>query len=259
MPRVRLIHWKEEEAREHVKQLEGAGYQADVSRPTPEGLRSLSGTPPDAILIDLSRMPSHGRDIGLALRQRKSTRFIPLVFVGGDPEKIERLRTALPDAVYTEWRRIRSGLKKAIAHPLEQPHVPASVLEGYSGTPLPKKLGIKSGFTVAMVNAPDAFERALGDVPDGVTLRDRVQGACDLILWFVRTMRELDAGIGRMSAATPAAGMWIIWPKKASGTRTDLDATLVRETAMAHGLVDFKVCAVDTTWSGFKFSRRKKA
>jgi hypothetical protein len=130
-------------------------------------------------------------------------------------------------------------------------------MAGYSGTPLPKKLGIKPDFTVALVNAPDRFGRTLGDLPADVTLQEGRMGGCDLILWFVRSVRDLDAGIGRMSAATPAGGIWIIWPKRASGVQTDLDGNIVRETGLAHGLVDFKVCAVDATWSGLKFSVRK--
>lgn len=258
MRRVRLIHWKEEEARPRIEQLAAAGYKVDYSPPTPAGLRPMLDSPPDAILIDLSRMPSHGRDIGLSLRQRKATRFVPLVFLGGDPEKVNRVRAALPDAVYTEWSRFRSAVKEAIAHPPVKPHVPKDVMAGYSGTPLPKKLGIKPDFTVAMVNAPDRFERTLGDLPANVTLQEgRPGGGCDLVLWFVRSVRDLDGGIGRMSAATPPGGMWIIWPKRASGVQTDLDGNIVRETGLAHGLVDFKVCAVDATWSGLKFSVRK--
>ena len=84
-----------------------------------------------------------------------------------------------------------------------------------------------------------------------------IRGACDLALWFVRSNRDLESAIGRMSAAVPGGGIWIIWPKKASGILTDVSEPVVRQAGLAHGLVDFKVCAVDATWSGLKFSRRR--
>jgi CheY-like chemotaxis protein len=251
------VHWNPEEARPRVEQLRSAGYQVDFEPVEHETLRRITSDTTAAILIDLTRLPSHGKEVGLAFRARKSTRSIPLVFLGGEPEKVERLRAALPDAVYAEWPRFKSAIKNAIAHPPERPHVPKSVMDGYAGTPLPKKLGIKPNFSVALVEAPDDFERTLGDVPDGVDFTDRVNSRTDLILWFLRSAGDLELRIGRMANATPSGGIWIIWPKKASGLKTDLNGNIVREMSLAHGLVDFKICAVDATWSGLKFSRRK--
>lgn len=185
MRRVRLYHWNAEEARERAAQLKAAGYAVEHKLPLEPGdLRELREKPPDAVVIDLTRLPSHGRDVALVLREQKSTRHIPLVFVGGAPEKVERVRHSLPDAAFTDWDRFRNALKQAIAHPPANPVVPKSRLDGYSGTPLPKKLGIKPDFRVALVGAPADFRKTLGEVPAGVKFLK--SGAADLTLWFLR-------------------------------------------------------------------------
>jgi len=133
-------------------------------------------------------------------------------------------------------------------------------LAGYSGTPLVRKLGIKPGATVALVSAPPGFKAALVGVPRAVRFLTRVVGAPDLVLWFVRNRRDLDTRAGRIgSRIGPGAGLWIAWPKKASGVKTDLTQDAVRGAGLAHGLVDYKVCAIDEIWSGLKFARRAGA
>ena len=256
--RVQLIHWNAAEARERIETLRSAGYEVAYELPIGLGLlREMRSDPPSAIVIDLTRLPSHGRDVGLAFRQRKATRQVPLVFVGGDPEKVAGIKKILPDAVFTGWSQVRSSLKRATAHPPENPVVPKSLLEGYSGTPLPKKLGIKADSAVTLVGAPKDFRKTLGKLPDGVTLGDQARGRCDLILWFIRSRQDLDRGMKRMAAAANHGPMWIVWPKKASGVTTDLSQQDVRETGLAAGLVDYKICAIDATWSGLLFRRRK--
>jgi CheY-like chemotaxis protein len=256
MPSIRLIHWKPEQTQAHLSKLQTAGYEVEVLGDDGSAiLRDLKRSPPDAILIDLTRMPSHGRDVALALRSAAATRQVPLIFVEGTDEIVQRLRKVLPDASYCRWSQIRSTLRRAMRQPLVDPLVPSSRLEGYSGTPLPKKLGIKAETSLALINAPNDFEQTLGALPPSVVIRRRAVGNCDLALWFVTSCRELYAKIDRMG--TLATGLWIIWPKKASEMKTDLTQAIVRETALAAGLVDYKVCAVDATWSGLKFARRK--
>ena len=179
------------------------------------------------------------------------------MFAGGDPAKVARVRELLPDAVYTDWAGIRTSLAGAMAHPPPNPVVPASNLAGYSGTPLPRKLGIKPGYAVALVGAPEGFERTLGEMPPDVTLRRRAQGRCDLIVWFVGARRDLERRTARYGAKAGAGGLWICWPKKASGVVSDLSERVVREAGLARGLVDYKVAAIDQTWSGLRFARRK--
>ena len=256
--RVHLFHWNAGEAAPRIAALKAAGYQITHLKLTGrELLRRLREKPPAAFVIDLTRLPSHGCEVALALRQTKSTRHVPLVFVEGDPEKVARIRTVLPDAVYTAWSCIRSSLHQAIAHPPENPRIPTSVLEGYSGTPLPKKLGIKPNSAVALVGAPADFAKTLGALPEGVKLRTQADGPADLTLWFVRSAKELGRAMPDMTAAGSRAPLWIVWPKKTSGMPTDLTQQEVRDSALAAGLVDYKVCAVDATWSGLLFRMRK--
>ncbi len=129
-------------------------------------------------------------------------------------------------------------------------------MAGYSGTPLPRKLGIKAGARLGLWRAPRGFEATLGDLPDGVTARPvgRGAGTFDVIVCFARTVKELAADLGTLPARLdPAGGLWIAWPKKSSGVPTDVTEGEVRSRGLATGLVDNKVCAIDDTWSGLRF------
>ena len=263
MNRIRLIHWNANEAAERVEQLRAAGCQVDFAVLKGGGdLRDLATDLPDAVIIDLHRLPSAGRDLGLFLRKQGSTRRLPLVFAGGDPATVARIRELLPDATYSSWSRIRESLDRAIHNSPADPVVPDSALAGYSRTPLPKKLGIKEDMVVALIGAPEDFETTVGDVPDGVVFlrnrRNQPSAQCPLTIWFNRSRRDLDDGMQRMSRDLPENGrVWIAWPKKASGVVTDLTQPYVRKTGLAAGLVDYKICAIDKTWSGLLFTRRK--
>jgi hypothetical protein len=123
---------------------------------------------------------------------------------------------------------------------------------GY-GTPLPRKLGIKPGSRVGVVRAPEGFDATLGELPARVAFRRRCQGPLDVIVAFFTSRRELERRMAALRAALdPAGGLWIAWPKRASGVDTDLTEDVVRELALAAGLVDNKVCAIDETWSGLR-------
>lgn len=256
MKRIGLIHWNATEAAARTELLRAAGY-AVFEIAAPRALRSLQ-TPLDAVVIDLSRLPMQGRDVGIGIRHRKSTRQLPLVFVDGERDKVARVREQLPDAVYTRWKRIDAALERALTRPPAVTTAPASVLAGYSCTPLPKKLGIKPGSRVALDGAPRGFETVLGELPAGASLQRRsTRNLPDLTLWFVRSRAELRRGIRGKVARGAGGGLWILWPKQTSTLAGDLRETDVREIGLAAGLVDFKVCAVDATWSGLRFSRRK--
>jgi CheY-like chemotaxis protein len=258
MSRLTLIHWKPEEARQRAAALRALGYTVSYRPVGPDFLRVIKQKPPSALVIDLTRQPMQGRDVAIAIRHAKSTRQLPIVFVEGPAEKVERIKRQVPDAVYTSWGRIRSGLKRAIARPPKDPVVPESVLAGYSGTPLPKKLGIKPASTLTLIKAPPDFERTLGRLPEGVTLKRQARGTPDLTLWFVRSQKDLTKDFAKVFPLTEQGALWIIWPKQSSAIPSDLTQTDVRKVGLASGLVDFKVCAVDQTWSGLKFVRRKK-
>lgn len=257
MARVCLVHWDPVESKERSALLARAGYDVSILWQGPAGLRAVRDDPPAAFVIDLGRLPSQGRDVGVALRQFAGTRHVPLVFAGGTAEKVGRVKEVLPDAVFATWERITGPLRRAIAAPPSAPIVPGSVLAGYSGTPLVKKLGIKAGAIVALVAAPDRLEETLGDLPEGVVLRRRAARDAGLTIWFVRTHTELDRCLRTMNPLPERSGLWIAWPKKASGMKTDLSENVVRAKGLASGLVDFKICAIDQTWSGLRFARRK--
>ena len=124
---------------------------------------------------------------------------------------------------------------------------------GYSGTPLPRKLGIKPGARVVFLQAPDGFVETLGPLPDGVAVRTRARGPLDVIVFFTRSRSELERrSAALMAALDPAGGLWIAWPKRASGVATDITEDVVREVALPLGLVDNKVAALDETWSGLR-------
>jgi CheY-like chemotaxis protein len=258
MNHIRLIHWNAEEARQRIEDLSAGGVEVRF-RPLsgPSALHALERDPPQAVIIDLSRLPSQGRDLAIWLRRRQRTRHVPLVLVGGDPDKVDRLRGHLPDAVYSDWRQIHSALKRALAEPPKRPVVPSSALAGYSGTPLPKKLGIRADSVVALIGAPEGFEETLGPLPEGAELRRSGRGRRDLTLCFVASRKELERRIDRLVKAAEQGSVWIAWPKKASGRATDLAQAEVRRTGLSSGLVDYKICAIDETWSGLLFARRR--
>lgn len=257
---VKLIHWHEDEAAERAGLLRAAGYAVDYELTGGSSLvRDLAADPPEAIVIDLTRLPAQGRDLGLLLRMRRGTRHVPLVFVGGEPRKVERVQRLLPDAVYTQWAEIRRSLRRAIENPLADPIVPNSQFQAYAGKPLYEKLGIKPGAKVGLFDAPEGFEAVLGDLPPGVELRPGVEGDIDLAIWFARSSDDLRRGISEMAALAAEAPLWIAWPKKASGAATDLTQGLVREAGMGGGLVDYKICSIDAVWSGLLFTQQKDA
>lgn len=258
MQRVRLIHWNAGESRQRAAGLRAAGYQVLARQVDAGFMKSLRASPPAAVVVDLGRMPAQGRDVGMMIRNSKSTRHLPLVFVNGDPDKAAAIRKQLPDAVYTTWGRIGASLQRAIARPPDRPVAPASALAGYSGTPLPKKLGIKGGSTVALVEAPEGFERTLGAIPPGAVLRRGARGKVDLTIWFVRSKRDLSRRLAGVIRRMGPGGLWIAWPKKTSPLAGDLSQNDVRRSGLDAGLVDYKIAAIDGDWSGLKFSVRRK-
>jgi hypothetical protein len=121
---------------------------------------------------------------------------------------------------------------------------------GYSGTPLPKKLGIAEGTSVALIGAPPGV---IDDLPAGVNVKRQARGRSDVVVAFFTDRRRLEGRIEAMAQMIyPAGGLWIAWPKRASGMATTVDENVVREVALPMGLVDNKVCAIDETWSGLR-------
>ena len=135
-------------------------------------------------------------------------------------------------------------------------------MAGYSGTPLPRKLGIKEGQHIAVLNAPAGWLKASLDLPDGVSARTTLgKPPLHLVLLFVRTRAELASAWKKTTAAlTPEGALWVAWPKKSARATIPSDMTedFVREVALPTGWVDNKVCAVDDTWSGLRLVVRRE-
>lgn len=264
MSRVLLVHWHAAECAERAERLRECGFFVDTHWQKDAGkelTRGLTAEPPAAVVIDLERLPSHGRAIATWLRERKALRTVPIVFVlgpakAGAAEKLARLREAFPDAIYAPWAKLASALPKAIANPPRDPVVPKA--PDYSGTPLPKKLGLKAGGRLGLVHAPKDFAATLGELPEGVRSTRRLTGVLDVVVLFCRELAELRADFATAAGCLAEhGGLWVAWPKKASGVLTDLDDAVVRGFGLAQGLVDTKVCAIDAVWSGLRFSRRR--
>jgi len=131
-------------------------------------------------------------------------------------------------------------------------------MAGYSGTPLPQKLGIKPGMTVVIINAPTNYRRLLGTIPEGVTFSGRLKADSDFVHVFIKTPRELEKLLSVLREKLPDTGtVWASWPKRSSGMPTDVTEDVVRAVALPLGFVDIKVCAIDETWSGLKLMVRR--
>jgi hypothetical protein len=142
-------------------------------------------------------------------------------------------------------------------NPSKTPAVPGT-MAGYSGTPLPKKLGIRENGLVVLVNAPPRFERKLEPLSSGAKISEDLAQANVAVL-FVKSQAELLRDFRQLAKSLPQkVALWIAWPKQASGVVTDIKEGFIREFGLGEGWVDYKVCAIDDTWSGLCFARRKK-
>jgi hypothetical protein len=129
---------------------------------------------------------------------------------------------------------------------------------GYSGTPLFKKLGMKSGMRVTVSGAPDNYRELLRGLPPDVELSDAASGTADMIHTFATRRAQLASQLPRLIEGIQQNGtIWVSWPKKSSAVPTDITEDVIREVALPLGLVDVKVCAIDSVWSGLKLVIRK--
>ena len=260
MSRIALIDWNVAAAAAGLEALRRAGHSVQPVVPADAAkLRGLASRPPEAIVIDLARRPAEGRNVGVWLRQRRVTRAVTLLFVGGEAEKVKQTRALLPDAVYTQWRGIRAALRRAQREAPRHPVVRGS-MDAYSGTPLPRKLGLRPEMRVALLGAPVDFASTLGELPEGVRFQAQLRGAPPMVLLFARSQADLARRFPAAARALATGGsLWILWRKKASGEATDLGEKEVREFGLSRGFVDYKISAIDATWSGLRFARRRNA
>jgi hypothetical protein len=257
MARVRLFHWKAAEAAPLIEALRASGHAVDYHNKTLTSRAEFRKNLPEAFVIDLTRMPSHGREVATSLRGTKYTRHLPIVFVDGEPEKVAALRKLLPDAVYTTRAKAGAAVKKA--KPVADPVVlPIGIL---SHRPLVQKLGIRENMRVALFDPPTGYAKILGALPRGALLEEEPDEALAITLWFVRDAGTYLSGLPRMREMADKTRLWVIYPKqgpKQSAQTTNLTQFIVRQSAIDIGLVDYKICSVSETWTGMLFARKKQ-
>jgi hypothetical protein len=249
VPRVLVIHREPQEAGALAGRLRDRGIDAQpyLSLGT-RGFREIRGDPPEAILIDLTRLPSYGKAIGVLLRENKSLGGIPLVFLEGDPAKTAAIRRVLPDATYAAWAGVAAAIERALARPraVQAPRLPSRSVA--------QKLGIEPGTTLALCNSPAGHRLEL---PEGV--RTGAAEEAGVVMFWSRTEAALDRELPRLAKLlTKGRRLWLLWPKRTSGIETNLSMPRVRELANRYGLTDYKVCAVDNTWSAMAVGPRRR-
>jgi len=256
MLRLRLIHWNPAEAARYVDLLQKAGHRVEYSPEfSSQLMREWRSSPPDAFVIDLSRLPSHGREIAIALRQSKATRAIPIVFCEGEEEKVDKTRALLPDAAFCQFSKLKSSLLVAKRSAPKTPAVPAAMMDRYAGRTVAQKLGIRGGDAVLLLDPPRDMPSALGPLPEGVTFVESAAGQPTVTLCFVgdaHQLRQQLSGLRRLAARTK---FWVCW-KKGKTAEGGVSERLVRETGISLGLVDYKICSVSAVWSGLLFARK---
>jgi hypothetical protein len=243
MTRVRILHWKAAESAPLTEACRACGFEVEYEDvPFPTLIKSIRRNQPDAVVIDLTRLPSHGREAAMAIRRTKYSRYIPIVFVDGEPDKVEAVRRHLPDATFASRKQLCTRINAALANPVANPVAPPGAMERYGSRTKAQKLGIKQGLTVAVIDPPRGYETVLGDLPEGVELIENPVSVHPVTLWFVRDSDAYLSALGRMRAIAAKTKLWVVRPK---GPGSRLNEKFLREGANEVGLVDYKICAID--------------
>jgi CheY-like chemotaxis protein len=251
--RVLVIHRKPAVAAERASRLREEGLTA-APYPVlgPSAFRDIRANPPDAILIDLTELPSYGRTMAVLLREQKGTRNIPLVFLKGDPAKAARVRQVLPDAVFAAWPNVAPAIQRAIERAPKEPAAP-----NVGDIPLAQKLRIGESSVVALLDAPANIREMLGPLPKGASVERRI-GDAGIILLFVKSAAALGRALPSLaSEMRRGRTLWVCWPKRTSAERCDLTLTRIRGMASPYNLVDSKICAINETWSATALTKRR--
>lgn len=258
MPRIRLLHWKEPEAGEYIELLQAWGHQVEYDPEFRPGLmRIWRESPPDAFVIDLSRLPSHGREIATALRQSRATRTVPILFCEGAEEKVARIRSELPDATYCTRATLRAGLRRALKQRLAAPVVPTQMMDRYGGRTAAQKLGMKEGSIVALIDAPRDALKVIGELPKNIEFCEETAENASVTLCFIHDVALLLPRLSELRERAGATKLWVLWRKGGSAARGGVTEGMIRERAIDLGLVDYKVCSVDSVWSALLFAPRR--
>ena len=224
-----------------------------------EGLRGLLDmNPPDALLICLDRLPSNGHAVGYHYRSRKATRSIPIVFVGGLPEKVDKVRAGLPGVYFCEWEKVSETLTTVIANPpLAVPPLTKSYAE-HTDRPLHEKLGIREGMRIALLGAPAPLDKLVPNMPFEIEVTGQPERDTDIAMWFVRRADDVDDGLTWITGRMAKPRIWIFYPrKKSAATPGGLTWTSLMETAARYSLAQYKIMRLNDDWSGVVFGKSR--
>ncbi len=257
-PHICLVCWDKDAAAYRTRSLTAGGFRVTlVDRPIPGWISWFRDLALDAVVLDLNRLPSHGREVGTLLRGSKSTRHLPLVFLGGPPEKVARIRGELPDASYADWPLAPETIRAAISTHVDKPVRPAQMMERNASADLGRKLGVKPQVPVVLWGDADFLLELMGDAPNITRRPQPGNDTAHLCLCVTRSAAEVEAAFDALASYPAGTTLWIIHPKQTGRQRTDFNQNDVRDIGLASGWVDFKVCSVDADWSGLQFARRK--
>lgn len=256
-PDLHLLHWNQSEAEERAARIEKLGYPVTFSFETRQFAQRLrEGLIPALFVIDLTRLPSHGRVVAGALAGRKAARDVPILFVGGQPEKVQAALDTVPRATASTWQELESGITRALASPF--PAAPRQTPAIAGSGPLGKKLGLKPGMRVLLIGPPDGYGEIMASLGEDLEIAgDNLRALADIVFWFVRSLDDLDRGLGWFATRAAQCRVWIAWPKQAGALRCDLTLPVIRTAAREFGLVDYKIVSLDKQWSSSAFSPRR--
>jgi CheY-like chemotaxis protein len=253
MSRVRFLHWSTAEASLTIQLLRKAGFLVEYDSAFDSALmREWRKNPPATFVIDLSRLPAQGREIATALRQSPKTRHVPIVFCQGTPEKVKLTRELLPDASYCMTDQLVETLKNV--PPVQSPVKPVGMMNRYASRTAAQKLGIVNDGTITVIDPPRNVSTAIGDLPDRAEFVE--QGGA-VTLCFVHSADGLRADMSRVRNLATKTKLWFLWRKKNAPGHAGVTEQLVRTTGIDLGLVDYKICSVDRTWSAMLFARKR--
>jgi CheY-like chemotaxis protein len=259
--RIRYIHWNAAEADEYIEKLRNQGFDVEYDeRPNSHHFAEWRTTPPDLFLIDLTRLPSHGREAGVALRNYKALRTVPIVFLDGEPEKAEQVKQILPDAIYVQAAKLVPTLKRVLrTGPVKQAAKPVAMMERYGNRSIAQKVGIEPHSAVALWESPGQIEQMLEGLPDGVHWVEPDDERATLAILFARDEESVDEAFLLALRHPHLKKIWVARRKAGTGPKKlgAVSENLVRETGLARGFVDYKVCALSNEWSGLLFARKK--
>ena len=248
-----MVHFRAGEAAPLLRDVQACGFT--VNFPDDGSVRTImrgvQQSIPEVAVIDLGRLPSYGREIGVWLRGRRATRHVPLIFVGGEAEKVAKVRELMPDAAFITLAELPAALGKVKA--VESPIIPPPMMDRYQGRTVAQKLGIRDGMGVAVINAPRDYAGVLGPLPEGATLVEEGGPQAETV-WFIHEPEDLLTSLAAMRKLASRTKLWVLWRK---GSKNGITQHFVREAGIEAGLVDYKICAVNGTWSAMAFARKK--